>query len=131
MSLITRKRKKPRIDVVPLIDVLMVLIIFFLVTMQFRDLRALNVKLPKIDTAGSNLISNELIVSISKEGEFYVNAKEVSIKKLTQLLKATATLPKKPVILVLADEEVPLKHVTKVVDLCRKNGLEDFRLQSR
>ena len=131
MTLITRKRKKPRIDVVPLIDVLMVLIIFFLVTMQFRDLRALNVKLPKIDTAGSNLISNELIVSISKEGEFYVNAKEVSIKKLTQLLKATATLPKKPVILVLADEEVPLKHVTKVVDLCRKNGLEDFRLQSR
>ena len=131
MTLITRKRKKPRIDVVPLIDVLMVLIIFFLVTMQFRDLRALNVKLPKIDTAGSNLISNELIVSISKEGEFYVNAKEVSIKKLTQLLKATATLPKKPVILVVADEEVPLKHVTKVVDLCRKNGLEDFRLQSR
>ena len=131
MTLITRKRKKPRIDVVPLIDVLMVLIIFFLVTMQFRDLRALNVKLPKIDTAGSNLISNELIVSISKEGEFYVNAKEVSIKKLTQLLKATATVPKKPVILVVADEEVPLKHVTKVVDLCRKNGLEDFRLQSR
>ena len=131
MSLITRKRKKPRIDVVPLIDVLMVLIIFFLVTMQFRDLRALNVKLPKIDTAGSNLISNELIVSISKEGEFYVNAKEVSIKKLTQLLKATATLPKKPVILVVADQEVPLKHVTKVVDLCRENGLEDFRLQSR
>ena len=131
MTLITRKRKKPRIDVVPLIDVLMVLIIFFLVTMQFRDLRALNVKLPKIDTAGSNLISNELIVSISKDGEFYVNAKEVSIKKLTQLLKATATLPKKPVILVVADEEVPLKHVTKVVDLCRENGLEDFRLQSR
>ena len=131
MSLINRKRKKPRIDVVPLIDVLMVLIIFFLVTMQFRDLRALNVKLPKIDTAGSNLISNELIVSISKEGEFYVNAKEVSSKKLTQLLKATATLPKKPVILVVADGEVPLKHVTKVVDLCRKNGLEDFRLQSR
>jgi biopolymer transport protein ExbD len=131
MTLITRKRKKPRIDVVPLIDVLMVLIIFFLVTMQFRDLRALNVKLPKIDTAGSNLISNELIVSISKEGEFYVNAKEVSIKKLTQLLKATATLPKKPVILVVADEDVPLKHVTKVVDLCRENGLEDFRLQSR
>ena len=73
----------------------------------------------------------KLIVSISKEGEFYVNAKEVSIKKLTQLLKATATLPKKPVILVVADEEVPLKHVTKVVDLCRENGLEDFRLQSR
>ena len=64
MSLLLKKRRKPRIDVVPLIDVLMVLIIFFLVTMQFRDLRALNVKLPKIDTAGSNLIKNELVILI-------------------------------------------------------------------
>ena len=116
---------------VPLIDVLMVLIIFFLVTMQFRDLRALNVKLPKIDTAGSNLIKNELIISISKEGEFFANNKSLSPEKLTQLFQVTSTLPKKPVILVVADEEVPLKHVTQVVDLCRKHGLEDFRLQAR
>jgi len=46
-------RRKPKIDIVPLVDVLMVLIIFFLVTMQFQDLRALNVKLPEIKTAGS------------------------------------------------------------------------------
>ena len=131
MSTIIRKRKKPRIDMVPLIDVLMVLIIFFLVTMQFQDLRALNVKLPKIETAGSNLIKNELIVSISKEGDFFANNKPLGLDKLTELLEATSTLPRKPIILVVADEEVPLKHVTKVVDLCRKNSLEDFRLQAR
>ena len=66
MILINKARRKPRIDMVPLIDVLMVLIIFFLVTMQFKDLRALNVKLPKIETAGSNLIKNELIILIQK-----------------------------------------------------------------
>lgn len=131
MSIRSRSRKKPRIDVVPLIDVLMVLIIFFLVTMQFRDLRALNIKLPKIDTAGSNLMSNELIVSISQEGDFFINSKKVDFEKLAQVLKATSLLPKKPVILVVADENVPLRHVTQVVDLCRKNGLEDFRLQAR
>jgi len=32
---------------------------------------------------------------------------------------------------VVADENVPLKHVTKIVDLCRESGLDDFRLQSR
>jgi len=99
--------------------------------MQFRDLRALNVKLPKIDTAGSNLIKNELIVSISKDGEFFANNKPVSLGKLTQLFEVTSTLPQKPVILVVADEEVPLKYVTQVVDLCRKNGLDDFRLLAR
>ena len=131
MSIRSRSRKKPRIDVVPLIDVLMVLIIFFLVTMQFRDLRALNIKLPKIDTAGSNLMSNELIVSISQEGDFFINSKKVDLEKLAQALEATALLTRKPVILVVADENVPLRHVTQVVDLCRKNGLEDFRLQAR
>jgi biopolymer transport protein ExbD len=131
MSIRSKSRKKPRIDVVPLIDVLMVLIIFFLVTMQFRDLRALNIKLPKIDTAGSNLMSNELIVSISQEGDFFINSKRVDFEKLTQVLKATSLLPQKPVILVVADENVPLRHVTQVVDLCRKNSLEDFRLQAR
>ena len=64
------KRQSPKIGVVPLIDVLMVLIIFFLVTMQFQDLRAINAKLPKIDSAGSNLLENELIVSIDEEGLF-------------------------------------------------------------
>ena len=67
---------------VPLIDVLMVLIIFFLVTMQFKDLRALNVKLPKIETAGSNLIKNELIISVSKNGLYTVDSQKVSIDKL-------------------------------------------------
>mgnify|MGYP000908811690 FL=1 len=131
MSIRSKSRKKPRIDVVPLIDVLMVLIIFFLVTMQFRDLRALNIKLPKIDTAGSNLMSNELIVSISQEGDFFINSKKVDFEKLAQVLKATSLLPQKPAILVVADENVPLRHVTQVVDLCRKNSLEDFRLQAR
>ena len=82
-----RKRKKPRIDMVPLIDVLMVLIIFFLVTMQFQDLRALNVKLPKIDSAGSNLLRNELVVSIDSEGLIYLNGKRVEEKSIVELFE--------------------------------------------
>ena len=70
---------------VPLIDVLMVLIIFFLVTMQFKDLRALNVKLPKIETAGSNLTKNELIISVSKNGLYTVDSQKVSIDKLQKI----------------------------------------------
>ena len=116
---------------VPLIDVLMVLIIFFLVTMQFKDLRALNVKLPKIETAGSNLIKNELIISVSKNGLYTVDSQKVSIDKLQKIFSSASLLQKKPIVLVVADEDSALKHVTEVVDLCRKNGLEDFRLQAR
>ena len=124
-------RRKPKIDVVPLIDVLMVLIIFFLVTMQFQELRALNVKLPKIESAGSNLVRNELIISIKAKGETFVNGNPTDRDELEKLVKSSASLTKKPMVLVVADENVPLKFVTEVVDLCRLNKLEDFRLQAR
>jgi biopolymer transport protein ExbD len=128
---IRKYRRKPRIDVVPLIDVLMVLIIFFLVTMQFQDLRAINVKLPKIESAGSNLVRNELIISIKEKGETFVNGNQTDRADLEKLLKTSSSLKKKPMVLVVADENVPLKFVTEVVDLCRLNELVDFRLQAR
>lgn len=126
-----RPSGSPRIDIVPLVDVLMVLIIFFLATMQFQDLRALNVKLPRIETAGSNLLQEEIVISINREGRFYLNGKITSTSKLSTFLDSAAELPVKPKILVAADENTPIKFVTQVVDACRIAGLEDFRLQSR
>jgi len=131
MSLPRFRKRSPRVDVIPLIDVLMVLILFFLSSMQFQDLRALNVKLPKIDSAGSNKISNQLVVSISKDGEYFLNGNEDALAEIGKVFRSSAQLPRKPGVLVVADEDVPLKHVTEVVDLCRESGLDDFRLQSR
>jgi biopolymer transport protein ExbD len=131
MTLRRFRKKSPRVDVIPLIDVLMVLILFFLTSMQFQDLRALNVKLPKIDSAGSNKISNQLVVSISKEGEYFLNGNEDKLEEIGKVFRSSTQLPRKPGVLVVADEDVPLKHVTQVVDLCRESGLDDFRLQSR
>ena len=129
--LLQHRRKSPRIDIVPLVDVLMVLIVFFLVTMQFRNLRALNVRLPKIETAGSNLLRNEIILSVDREGRYFLNDTEVDEPALIRALETAASLAESPTALIVADEEVPLKRVTRLVDLCRSNGLRDFRLQSR
>ena len=80
-------------DVIPLIDVLMVLILFFLTSMQFQELRALNVRLPKIDSAGSNKITNQLVVSISKEGVYYLNGNEDKLTEIGKVMKTMAMLP--------------------------------------
>ena len=131
MSLRSPRRRSPRVDVIPLIDVLMVLILFFLTSMQFQEVLALNVQLPKIDTAGSNKITNQLVVSVSKEGEYYLNGTKEFLEEIGKVMKTTSELSRKPSVLLVADENVPLKHVTAVVDLCRNSGLDDFRLQSR
>ena len=126
-----KRNRTPRIDIVPLVDVLMVLIIFFLVTMQFQDLRALNVKLPRIDTAGSNLIKGKLVITVGKDGAFGLNGNESSKDEINTVMIEIAKTSPEVQVLIAADEDSPLKFVTEIVDLCRESGLENFRLQSR
>ena len=126
-----KRNRTPRIDIVPLVDVLMVLIIFFLVTMQFQDLRALNVKLPRIDTAGSNFIKGQLVITVSKDGNFGLNGNESNKDEINSVMLRIAKFSPDVQVLIAADEDSPLKFVTEVVDLCRESGLENFRLQSR
>ena len=131
MSLITRKRRQPTINIVPLVDVLTVLLFFFLVTMQFKQVSVLNITAPKIDTAGKNEVKEQIIIAISPEGEFFYNNAPVTEDALIGAVKLAGQLtPDLPVLLV-ADEEVPLRHVTKVMDICRNHQLNKIRLQSR
>ena len=125
------KRNAPKIDIVPLVDVLMVLIIFFLMSMQFQDLRALNVKLPKIQTAGSNALEGKLIIGIQKNGDLNLNGNSADQSEIEKVMKNISKTTPDTQVLIAADEDSPLKHITNVVDLCRNSGLENFRLQSR
>jgi biopolymer transport protein ExbD len=52
MSLLARRRNKASINIIPLMDVLTILIFFFLVSMQFKEMTTLNLTLPKIESAG-------------------------------------------------------------------------------
>ena len=99
--------------------------------MQFQDLRALNVKLPRIDTAGSNFIKGQLVITVSKDGNFGLNGNESNKDEINSVMLRIAKFSPDVQVLIAADEESPLKFVTEVVDLCRESGLENFRLQSR
>ena len=97
-------KRVPRIDIVPLVDVLLVLILFFLVTMQFQDLKALNLKLPEIKTAGSNLALDDLVLSIRKNGDFLLNGNAISETGLIEILSASVKSSQSPTLLISADE---------------------------
>ncbi len=131
MSLVQRRRARPTINIVPLVDVLTVLLFFFLVTMQFKQVSALNITVPKIETAGRNEIVEQIVIAVSPAGDLFLNDQPVREDVLGDALKVAGEItPDKPVLLI-ADEEAPLKHVTRVMDLCRGNRLNKIRLQSR
>ncbi len=130
-DLIRRRRRAPAINIVPLVDVLTVLLFFFLVTMQFKQVSTLNITVPKIETAGENEIQEQIVIALSPEGEIYLNDRPVQKIALEAAMKLAGELtPDLPVLLV-ADEEVPLKYVTEVMDVCRSHQLNKIRLQSR
>ena len=125
------RRRKAEINIVPLVDVLIVLIFFFLVSMQFRNMATLNIVLPKIETAGKSRMLEQIEIGISPEGQFYYNGEPLTSLQIEAAIKLAANFNKDTLVLILADEESYLKHITFVMDTCRKAGLDKIRLQSR
>lgn len=131
MSLVLRRRRAPAINIVPLVDVLTVLLFFFLVTMQFKQVSSLNITVPKIETAGENEIAEQIVIALSPEGELFLNDQPLEKKQLEEAMALAGELTPEMPVLLIADEDVPLKHVTEVMDICRSNQLNKIRLQSR
>ena len=129
--LVRRRRRMPSINIVPLVDVLTVLLFFFLVTMQFKQVSTLNITVPKIETAGENDIQERIIIAISPEGQIYLNDRPIEKFQLEAAIKLAGELTPELPILLVADEDVSLKFVTEVMDVCRSNRMNTIRLQSR
>ena len=132
MSLIARRvRRRPELPLVPLIDVLVMLVLFAYVTMQARSAATLNITLPKVETAGKNTFTGNVTISIDKDGKLAFNGKPVSDEQLLELLQQVKNVDKDIPVLIRSDEKATLDRLTFVWDACRKVGLNKHSLQSR
>lgn len=133
LGLRTRPRHRPELPLVPLIDVLVMLVFFTFATMQFRErtVASLNLTLPKVETAGVNEFSSPIIIGISREGDFMVNGVPTNDEQMAAIIRETSQLDNETTVLIKADEKTQLEGVTRAMDICRKNGLNKIRLQSR
>jgi biopolymer transport protein ExbD len=126
-----KRRKRPELNLVPLIDVLVMLIFFAFVTMQFRSATVLKITLPKITTAGKEKQGTSVTIGIDETGVLTVNGNAVSEEELTRLLKQLSEANKNIPVVIRADEKTQLKKLAFVMDACRTAGLEKFSLQAR
>ena len=132
MSLLaSKRRRRPELNLVPLIDVLVMLIFFAFVTMQFKSASTLNITLPKVETAGKNEFRGNVTISIAKDGSLEFNGKAVTDTELPALLQQVKNVDKDIPVLIRSDEKATLDRLTFVWDACRKAGLNKHNLQSR
>lgn len=130
-SLYQKRRKRPEMNLVPLIDVLVMLIFFAFVTMQFKSAATLNITLPKVETAGKNEFKGTVTIAIDNKGQIAFNGKDIPDETLLGLLEQVKNIDRDIPVLIKADETTQLKKLAFVMDACRKAGLNKFSLQSR
>ena len=130
-GLYQKRRKRPEMNLVPLIDVLVMLVFFAFVTMQFKQATTMNLTLPKVETAGKSELKDSLTISIAKEGTVDFNGAPASMETLEELVKKVGSVTKDITVVIRSDENTPLRFVTQAMDVCRKQGLNKIRLQSR
>lgn len=126
-----KRRKRPELNLVPLIDVLVMLIFFAFVTMQFKSAATLNITLPKVETAGKNEFKGTVTIAIDNAGVVSFNGQVVDDDQLVGLLEQVKNVDRDIPVLIKADETTQLRKLAFVMDACRKAGLNKFSLQSR
>lgn len=123
MRLVTSERKKTHINLTALIDILFLLIIFFAVSTQFGDQKAIGLDLPKTSSASSVVTSSKLVVIMRTEGELFINGQKLPWDKIPQVLKAKSFDRKKKVILNI-DKKISHGTVVKLLDILKQNQFE-------
>ena len=116
------------INVIPLIDVLLVMLIFFMTSASFVASGGLDVKLPQAASQSSAEESKKLTVTVASSGEIQLDGRSVAAPALRELFREAAARPLKPVLVLRADEKVEHGTVVRILDEARSEGLEQIAI---
>lgn len=116
------KRRKPRIDIVPMVDVMTFLIVFFMLFTTFRTNPAgLDIKLPRAQTATAQTTSTT-IVTIDKAGNVYLGDKKTSLDNLRLTINQRIQKSPNEIVVIRADSSTSYQKLVDVMDMARLAG---------
>ncbi len=119
------KQRNALLDISPLIDVVFLLLIFFMVSTTFRDEAGLPLNLPSSVSRGLKKTDN-VVVTISKKGDIYVGKALTPPDKLTEVIQKQIALAKKKEVIIKADKSARYELVYRVMDASRQAGVESL-----
>jgi biopolymer transport protein TolR len=115
------------INVTPMVDVMLVLLVIFLVASIYIVKDAIEVDLPKAASAGETL-DTTLAIVIDREGRLYLNGRPTPDELIGQACKQAAEKDANAQAIIAADQNVKHGDVIRVIDLVRTNGLTRFAI---
>lgn len=118
------------INVVPLLDVLVVMVFFLLVTLRANDPRALQVSPPAAASAAETSLAGAVVVAVDAQGALFVEAKPVTAAALPEALRAALRDRAAKEVVVVADERASTGATVRAVDAAVLAGAA-VRIQAR
>ena len=124
-----RKQNIDNIDVSPLIDMVFILLIFFMVTTTFVKDMKLDLNRPSAASA-SKASSKVLRVYIDKDNEIYIDNQPVKLWAVQSKLRDLLRGSDEKSVLVISDTSIPVERLIDVVDECRMSGAKDVAVST-
>ena len=121
-----REKEPLEINLVPLIDVMMVILIFLMITTTYSRYTELQINLPSAEAERQPERPNEIAVLVNAQGQYVVNRKAVAFRSVEQLadeLRRARAALKDPVVIISADAIASHQSVVRVMEASRLAGL--------
>lgn len=122
------------LSLTPLIDVVFLLLIFFLVTSEFEEEeRRLDIVLPTaVSAAPMTSKPREIVIDVDAEGLIYLSGQVTNLDELEQLMiAAVAQNPTNQTAVIRADRATPFQPVVSVMDVCNRAGVTDYSVTTQ
>ena len=126
MKFSRRRPEEPEINLIPFIDVLLVVLIFLMLSTTYSRFTELQINLPAADADKLRERPHEIIVAVASDGRYAINRKPVdgrSVELLTAELAAAAAGRPETVVIISADAVAAHQAVVNVLDAARRAGL--------
>ncbi len=129
MNFRPRPRDEPEINLIPFIDVLLVVLIFLMLSTTYSKFTELQLKLPVADADAQRDYPKEVIVAVSADGRYSVKGMPIagrSVEAVAQALTEAAQAGKDSVVIITADATAPHQSVITVMEAARRSGLNQI-----
>ena len=118
---------EPEINLIPFIDVLLVVMIFLVMTTSWSRLTEINLTLPLADTQKQKDRPKQIVLTVNAQGQYTVNKSPVGDTSVSALAKALAPVASKEVTLVIsADAQASHQSVVNAMEAARRTGLSQI-----
>jgi biopolymer transport protein ExbD len=129
MNFRPRAKEEPEINLIPFIDVLLVILIFLMLTTTYSKFTELQLKLPVADADAQRDYPKEVIVAVSSDGRYSIKGVPVtgrSVDAVARALTEAAQAGKDSVIIITADAMAPHQSVITVMEAARRSGMNQI-----